>query len=189
MPTQDFQTNFRGIIVRVDPEVSSTFLALVNKALNDINSQPVGQGLLNAIVNSGEPQFGYKVCIMRSNMVYGPGPVGQDPPVEGNRWMGGSRAKRANEDNACNGRGTVTRIDWNPNVINTPDGSRPSFIGLAHELVHALRNLLGTASSDPRVEEESTVGLNGQNQAGPNENMIRQEHGVPRRAQYTSDIF
>lgn len=184
MGMQNFNTRFNGIIVKVDPAKSPTFAFLVEEALNTIYSKPVGRRMIDDIVAKGKSQFGYKVCIMRPLMVAGP-----NEKTGKKDWKGGSRAVRVSEENACNETGTVTMIEWNPNVIANPDGARPSFIGLAHELVHALHNLLGEALKETREEEEMTVGLNAWLTYPPNENLIRQEHHVPHRAKYESEDF
>lgn len=182
MPVVSYNTDYAGIIVKVDPAQSPIFEALVKEALGKIYSKPVGKGLIDGIINNGAAQFGYKVAIMRPDMTADKGAGDQT-------WKGGSRAMRISEDNACNGTGSVTRIDWNPNVTAGPDGARPPFIGLAHELVHALHNLMGNASKDTRKEEKRTVGLNAYLNVLPNENAIRQEHNVSHRASYKSEDF
>src|SRR6202022_3470050 len=66
-------------------------------------------------------------------------------------------------------RGSVSAVTWNPQKKWTPDGKRPEFIGLVHELEHARRNLYGeshlTPSSVPsgevykQIDERQVVGL------------------------------
>jgi len=75
---------------------------------------------------------------------------------------------------------------------------RPPFIGLAHELIHARRNLLGIGYlNDNKTEELHTVGLSllgspvGVTQhdrrrlGAITENDIRAEHGIEPRMRYT----
>ena len=81
--------------------------------------------------------------------------------------------------------GCVSAITWNANVIVTPDGARPSFIGLAHELIHAYYSLLGEGITNTKAEEYSTVGLASHLSTREfTENAIRAEHGLPIRMTY-----
>ena len=180
----DTQTDFDGIIIRLrSPNESVHFPQLVKDALKSINSKPVGKQLLSEIVAlKNKKKFGYTVCIMRPGGLS----VVDKNNGEGPQWSSGSVAKRSNEEDACNGTGTVTAVTWNANIIETPDGSRPSFIALAHELVHALYNLKGEAYSDASDEEYRTVGLAPvANARAVTENKIRAEHKVPLRAAYS----
>ena len=100
-------------------------------------------------------------------------------------WCGTNVAKRANELEAMQEKvGTITVIDFNANIITTPDGPRPAFIGLAHELIHAYYNLRGQAIRG-KSEEFATVGLGDGKQRDITENAIREEHGLPLREMYS----
>jgi hypothetical protein len=180
LPT-DSQTDFDGIIVRLrDPGESAMFPGIVNEALRTIHSRPKGRALLDGIVaNAGKKKFGYTVCIMR------PSGLAFVNDGSGPHWSSGSICKRTNEISACNGIGCVSAITWNANVIVTPDGARPSFIGLAHELIHAYYSLLGDGTMNTKAEEYSTVGLaSHQSTREFTENAIREEHGLPIRMTY-----
>lgn len=184
-------TGYAGIVTRVDPAASPIYHALVVEALDKINSQPVGKMLLHGIAAKGRFRFGggavpegYKVCIMRPLMEHEHKPEGQIG------WKGTNTAVRFNEADASDPtKGTNTKVLWNPNIVNTPDGARPPFIALAHELIHALHNIEGSASADTRTEEARTVGLNSYLAVLPNENAIRREHEVPHRSAYMSEDF
>lgn len=180
----DTQTDYDGIIIRLrNPNESVHFPQLVKDALKTIDSKPVGKELLSEIVKlSGKKQFGYTVCIMRpADLSFADKNDGR-----GAQWSSGSIAVRIREDKACNGTGTVTQVIWNANIIETPDGSRPSFIALAHEMIHALYNLKGEAFKNTSDEEYRTVGLPPvANARAITENKIRDEHNVPLRAAYS----
>ena len=98
-----------------------------------------------------------------------------------NSYAGKSKAN--NKFNAENGAGSDSQIVFNPYFISE-NGDRPSFIGLAHELIHSLHNADGTAYYDKNgnqisvYEESRTVGLQ------YNENHIRKENGIPARTKY-----
>lgn len=181
-----FPTQIPGIVVKVATKDHPFFFSLVREALGRIYSRPVGRALLDDIQRRAAPNptLGYKVAILLPH-----GEIRAAAPGSAPDFTPGSKAVRAREDHAvwlerrARGSGSATAIFWNPNVITTPDGSRPAFIGLAHELIHAQRNLLGIASADWAREEEQTVGLN--NTGGDvTENAIRAEHGIPRRVSY-----
>lgn len=175
------------------------FAAVVNAALREIASRPIGRMLLSSIELDGPAPpaaaNGAKVTIC-------------DAARDARRWHNVSI--RFSETHACwqapqgaqgaptEGPGTFTRIYWNADLRQTPDGVRPPFIGLAHELIHARRNLLGIGYlNDSRTEERHTVGLsllgspggitqNDRRRLGPiSENDIRAEHGIDFRRQYT----
>jgi hypothetical protein len=184
-PLTAHDTRFQGIAIAVRGPADG-FMAVVEDALETIGSRPIGRMLLSSIAHDGPPHP-RKVVIrdaasnMRTN-----------------------RAVRHNEMAGCwrqpsivPGSGTFTRIDWDPNIQWTPDGARPPFVGLAHELIHARRNLLGIGYlNDNRTEELHTVGLSlgSPGKATPNdhkgwgaitENDIRAEHGLPLRTRYS----
>ena len=181
-----FPTRCSGIVVKVVSRDHPFFFAMVQEALGRIYSRPVGRQLIDDIQQRAvpNPTLGYKVAILLPRQ-----PIRAAPAGAAADFTPGSKAVRAREDHAVwlerrqRGPGSATAIFWNPNVITTPDGARPAFIGLAHELIHARRNLLGIAAADWVIEEESTVGLN--NAGGDiTENAIRAEHGIPMRVRY-----
>jgi hypothetical protein len=173
----DHQTQYQGIIIRLrDASESVHFPAIVDEALRMIASKPVGKQLLENIAGlSGRAKFGYTVCISRPS----------DMRIINGNWCMANRAVRGDEAKAMKAdEGSVTAIYFNANIISTPDGDRPTFIGLAHELIHAYYNLKGEALRGPN-EELATVGIGTGPQRTINENAIRAEHGLPLRSKYT----
>ncbi len=184
----DTPTRFPGIIIRMNSATDSVmFPTLVQQALDEINRYATGRKLLAGISSRvGSAKFGYTVCIMRADMTYDPGCV--------TKWVGTNVAKRGNETSATTpGQSSVTSIKYNANMILTPDGRRPSWVGLAHELIHAYYNLKGkgrpggqamNVNGMVEIEELATVGLG----AGPHrsitENKIRLEARLPQRTTY-----
>jgi hypothetical protein len=188
------QSSYRGIAVATHGDPGQ-FLDVVDAALRTIGSRPMGRMLLLSIERDGPappPSVnGVKVTIRDAARYYGQGNV----------------SRRTNEADGCwqrsqgvstEGPGTFTRIYWDPNITQTPDGVRPYWVGLAHELIHARRNLLGIGYlDDNRTEELHTVGLsllgsaggvalNDRGRWGPiTENDIRAEHGVAPRMRYS----
>jgi hypothetical protein len=179
------QTRYSGLCIKYDDSLHPWFNSLAQEAIAVIACKPVGQRLLADIHDAPMPSGStFKVQVLCPKAI-----TATDGPVD---FSPGSKAVRGNEDRAVSqfghppSQGTGTAVLWNPNVINTPDGARPSFIALAHELIHARRNLLGIARRDAQEEEEYTVGFNLQGD-GVNENAIRAEHGIPLRATYSGD--
>jgi RHS repeat-associated protein len=80
----------------------------------------------------------------------------------------------------------VNICSFDPQKTHIYDGSqpwhhRPSEIGLGHELIHALHDILGRL--DPQREEDITVGVMPHDYIG-SENNIRGEYGLPKRPRY-----
>jgi Effector protein len=190
-------SSYPGIVIATQGD-GGNFANVVNTALLIIGSGPMGRMLLSSIERDGPvpPQAarGAKVTI-------------RDAASDARR---SNVSIRFNETHACwqapqgaqgaqtEGQGTFTAIYWDPNITQTPDGVRPYWIGLAHELIHARRNLLGIGHlNDNRTEELHTVGLSlhgspggisqhDRGRWGPiSENDIRAEHGIGLRTRYS----
>jgi hypothetical protein len=172
-------TRFPGLHVHLDSTDSMQFVQVVNDALTQIGSTSSGSVLLSSIGNDGPVSpSGYKVVIRssahrgrRTNRT-----VAQNE--EAARWAG-----------TRPGSGSTSAIEWDPNVVTAEDGQRPAYIGLAHELIHARRNLLGITLDERANDEAETVGLmrppSPQVALPVTENDIRAEHGVGARTRYT----
>jgi hypothetical protein len=179
MAMHDYNAQHPNIKIQ-DGGGASTFLLTVREALDRIASQPVGARLLGAL-NNGPVFGGWNACIkiLRPNTVADL----DNPGAEG-----GNRAVAIDETRATGGAGCATAVYFNPTVWVVPgQGSRPPFIGLAHELVHAWHNAYGTKKGSYDEEEQFTVGLGVY--AVPNansitENRIRVEHNLPVRHRY-----
>jgi hypothetical protein len=141
-----------------------------HRMLSDIQAAPI------------MAQGNYKVCIMKFKA---PGPGGEMdgssktvPCSYQNAWF-------QNENNNVPGLGTPSAVKWISAQWVTPDGQRPPFIGLAHELVHAWNNALGTSCQDDAQNEKTVVGLLPTNNNPVTENAIRMEHGLKMRTSYS----
>ena len=124
--------------------------------------------------------------------------------------------------NAVNGQGTHAYVYFDPRVdrpmpTRLADGrvvnqaGRPAYIGLGHELIHALHMVRGTligkidargefvmlkgrhrfkdrrgkiVTANEDLEELATIGI-GQHGSGPTENDLRREHHVQRRGAHS----
>ena len=181
-------TDWDGIVIVTDASTSSHFVGLVKAALAKLASKPVGKSLLDGIeaeaanttFTSAGVTFSVKILpkasqkksfLFKSWRVYQPGSV----------------TFAMSDSNACNATGTASAIKWDPQNKNAPDGARPPFIGLAHELIHCYYNLRGGSlhnTTGKDHDEAQVVGLAGYEQNTISENRIRAEHNVPYRKQY-----
>ncbi|MBL8896032.1 MAG: hypothetical protein JNM84_00310 [Planctomycetes bacterium] len=183
----DTQTPYDGIIVRTKAGDSNKFDAKVIAALNTLYSKPVGRALLDAIVGmANKKKFGYTVCIMPKESVK----KSFGPLIRWRTYEAGSVTRAASDAAASDAAlGAVSSIKWDPIHTKTPDGSRPPFVALAHELIHCYHNLRGTSTltggEQKKVEDEMRVtGLRGFEQEPISENRIRKEHNVAYRTSY-----
>ena len=184
----DTPTNYPGIIIRMKQASDSVmFPVLVQLSLQEIATLATGRKLLTGLSNRvGNAKFGYTVCIMRADMTYDSGCV--------TKWKGTNVATRGNElDATTRGKSSITAIKYNANMIDTPDGKRPSWVGLAHELIHAYYNLKGKGLPGGTImnvngmverEEMATVGLGPGPHRSITENQLRQEANLPLRTTY-----
>lgn len=182
----DTHTRFDGIIIRTRETDSKSFVQKVIAALETIYSKPVGKKLLNEIVaRVGKQKFGYTVCIMpQTSVKQSFGLIRWRKYEKGSVTITGS-----DSDASTPGVGAVSCIRWDPVHYNTPDGSRPPFIGLAHELIHCYHNLRGTSTlvrgeEGKKEDEMRVVGLRGYENEPISENLIRREHQLPYRTSY-----
>lgn len=178
----DHQTLYAGIIVRCQSD-SIYYPGVVNQALEQIASKPLGRSLLKSITKRSDKAVGGFTVVINKPASHAMAELNGTMGPMTLTWT--NKAVRFNEIDACNQTGTRSAVYWNPNILESPDGRRPPFIALAHELIHAMQNLRGTAYSDTRKEEFATVGLHEMaNRRKRNENGIRGEHGIALRTTY-----
>jgi len=182
----DTATKWPGIIIRTKATDSKLFDGLVTTALAKIDSKPVGHLLLTTIAAEiAKAKWGYIVCIMPKPSVKN----SFGPLIRWRTYEAGSVTKAASDQNAADGTGAVSAITWDPKNEDTPDGSRPPYIGLAHELIHCMYNLLGTShllagEDGKKLDEMRVTGLRGYENQPISENRIRHEHGIAYRTSY-----
>jgi hypothetical protein len=177
-------TRWEGLISRVRPTDPPEFHRQLTEALNLLASRPVGRALLEGIAEAKRPgaDFGYKVCLR---------PAAWTVDKAGQPVYVGTCVTRSSSDSKASqgGGGAVSSVSWNPVQHDTPHGRRPPFIALAHELIHAYRNLLGRSvlvNADMLVDEHAVIGLDGKD-TEITENKIRAEHGLDLRETYDLD--
>ena len=177
-------TNYPGIMI--DDGGGPTFHLTVREALGLLITKPIGRDLLSGICNSPAPGFGpwsnAKVKLMRGTGTHVPD-AGASGPEGGSVAIAVGATQNAFED----GVGCPAAVKWNPNIFVTPSGSRRPFIGLAHELIHALHYTTGTrlrGGDEPGNEEFQTVGLGQYEGSAITERKIRAAFGIADRTQY-----
>ena len=181
MPRVLLATEHPFIYVGNDDEINLYFRLSVIEALAKIASEETGRYLLQRIADApvaAHPN-GWKVKISRPRVAADLTPASRGPGSEG-----GSMAAANDEGAAQSGAGSVSYLTWNPNIYNTPNGARPNYIALAHELVHCMHNAEGTKKRDYDEEESFTVGIGDYAGELVTENNIRAEHGIAARTEY-----
>jgi hypothetical protein len=162
------------ILVFGDTGTDSAAAPVVIQALEAIWKTPSGLELIKGITNSRVAvgkEGGYKVKI------YTPATVGQL-----RLSFFGNCCKPARTDIPSR-----SAVMWDPNSTSTPQGERPAFIGLAHELIHAYHFANGVAKQDYDAEEDFAIGLIPYATNNITENKIRAENNLPPRASRGAD--
>lgn len=171
------------IVIKYDPTADPTFALVATEALKIIDSGPIGHRMLSDIEAAPVmSKDNYKVCIMKFKAK---GPGGE---LDGSsKTVTCSHQDSTFQDQLNNipGVGTTSAVKWISSQWVTPDGQRPPFIGLAHELVHAWNNALGTSCNNVSDDEKTVVGLLPTNNNAVTENAIRTEHGLQMRTAYS----
>jgi hypothetical protein len=169
---------------------SDKFVGKVKDALKTLYKKPVGKAMIDEIVanaHKGKDGVTVLICAKKSLKVVTHGGLFSKRTYER-----GSSTNSNMLASSTLGVGSRSTILWDPVHNSTPDGSRPPYIALAHELVHAYHNIRGTARAvkvgdvdgDHTMDEALTVGLRGYEGQAVSENRIRKEHGIPYRVSY-----
>lgn len=184
----DIETEWAGILIKTRDSDSKAFPGLVRTALGRINSRPVGRNLLDEIVSMIDTDAfrnrPYLVAIAPK-----PSVKNRFGPFRWRTYEPGSTTRTGSDQKASDGTGSISLILWDPKATDTPDGARPPFIALAHELIHCMHNLKGTSHLLPgedskKTDEMMVTGLRGYEQQPISENRIRAEHGIAYRNSY-----
>jgi hypothetical protein len=171
------------IQIKYDEKNDPTFGLTATEALKIIDDGPLGSRMLDDIEKAPITCVGgYKVCIMKYR---GDGPQGDNDGSSKTDPCAHANAVFSKEEDGVPGVGCASVVRWIPNQWVTPDGKRPPFIGLAHELVHAWNNALGTAVYDKSKNEKIVTGLLSSNNNAVTENSIRTEHKIGPRTSYS----
>jgi hypothetical protein len=176
-------TEWDGVYVRTRPQDSQHFPHQAEQGLRMLASQPTGHALLQSIGDAPMPpghNFGYKVAIQPAPSTKHEGRFRQSRHYDGTNVT-----KALNGPATSNGIGSASAISWNPQATQTPNGPRPPFIGLGHELIHAHHNLQGTSNIDDVADDEDQATGLGEHSSDPiTENRLRAEHNIKLRRNY-----
>jgi hypothetical protein len=169
--------------------------------LRTIMSRPIGKDLLDLIAKRhhgiGTKEGGRTITIKPqfSNLtkiggVTGPAP-GENENLKLRLGSYGDRLRLPGRGLSCTVRYAAFMTDGSD--YQKAHHNSPSFITLAHELIHAWHYLSGTVEGEAvatkqgeaRREEMLTTGLGPYANTRISENAIRAEHSLPRREYYT----
>lgn len=191
-------------------EVPSTWKGRVEVIMGELRSNARGALLLQMLSDACERKhqrvvvaYGSNQCAPCTLEVITDDEKRLKPDLKG--WMSNphivaigvdkSGAKRKFIENA----GACGLVLFDPDVRPGPDGDRPAWIALGHELVHAYhyvtgtcaRALEGSTDSDSGLSEEEmqTVGTRGYDRQVPSENWLRDGDSKPLRTTYSGYDF
>lgn len=202
----DYPGRFKGFFIGKcgSPE---SFIAQTQVNLKKIASQPIGKDLLELLVkrhqgigtkanSNGSPKTvtisnGWGTIVSPDNYNTDASGVDNMAKFAVTKQVGGHAMTMA-------GRGTSVRIRYSVTMDYSTvlKLKTPSFVALAHELIHAFHFLSGNQSSDLSydavleryrssiIEEALTVGAGTYENTRISENAIRREHGLPIREFY-----
>jgi hypothetical protein len=160
--------------------------------LNKIKSKPLGKQLLKRLTAAYQNSGGrISVTIEEPDRWHAQSEGGALDPTK----IVGKISRKSGSCSFEPGEGSATKLTYNPDFIVIEDGKRvPSWITLAHELIHCLHNMEGTKyrelggnldeDSGSAEEEARTCGIGVYSDEQLSENSIRDEHKIPRRKTY-----
>lgn len=170
----------------VDGPSRPNFFGECSLALNTIRSKEVGKGLLKTIAAkclfSGKSVF---IAYYQASLAGVSG--------EGTETFGYQKVDDEGRVYFVPGQGQSASVSWDPTDPGPPYALRPSFVGLAHELIHAFLMLHGMQIADTNttqglaINECQVVGLGRFSDEPFTENAIRDEHNIDRRTKYEKD--
>lgn len=173
-------------IVTGKPSQPTDFFDKCSAALNKIRSKPIGKGLLKTLSAK---------CLMSEKTVFIDYYQASLAGVQGNptEAYGYQQVDAEGRVFFMPGKGQSASVSWWPEDPGPPYAPRPPFVGLAHELIHALYILHGLQIADTNttqglaINESQVVGLGRFKDEPFTENAIRGEHGIDLRLQYLKD--
>lgn len=203
--TADYPGRFKGFFQGTCGTAAS-FIAQTQANLKKIASQPIGKDLLELILkrhqgigtkanSNGSPKT---VTISNGWGTLVPDNYNTDASGVDNMAKFSVTKQVAGHAMTMAGRGTSVRVRYSVTMDYSTvlKLKTPSFVALAHELIHAFHFLSGNQSADLSydkvlqryrssiVEEALTVGAGTYENTRISENAIRREHGLPIREFY-----
>jgi hypothetical protein len=191
-------------------EVPGTWRGKVDTILGELNSDPRGKTLMESLSAACQSQRQKVVIAYGKNQC---APVRVDVLMDNHQrlrpklseWMSNNSIVQTGIDKSgtkpkfIGGAGSSALVLFDPDVAAGPDGDRPSWVALGHELIHAYhyvtgtcaRPLTGSTNTDSGLSEEEmqTIGTGGYKGQIPSENWLRESAGSPERTKYSGYDF
>jgi hypothetical protein len=191
-------------------EVPDTWRGRVATILGELNQDKCGKQLLELLTAACEKNNQRVVIAYGSNQC---APVRLDILTDNEQrlrpkvseWMSNPNIVQIGIDRSgpkpkfIGGIGSSALVLFDPNIEAGPDGDRPSWVALGHELIHAYhyvtgtcaRPLTGSTNDDSGLSEEEmqTIGTGGYDGQIPSENWLRESAGSTKRTKYSGYDF
>ena len=191
-------------------EVPDTWRGKVDTILGELNTDANGKKLMEMLSAACEKQHQKVVIAYGKNQC---APVKLDILMDNDQrlrpklseWMSNDNIVQTGIDKSgpkprfIGGAGSSALVLFDPTVGAGPDGDRPSWVALGHELIHAYhyvtgtcaRKLNGSTDTDSGLSEEEmqTIGTGGYKGQIPSENWLRESAGAVERTKYSGYDF
>lgn len=191
-------------------EVPAAWKGRVDAILGELNKDARGKALLEMLSDACEKKHQHVVIAFGSNQC---APVRLDVLQDNDQrlrpkvseWMSNPDIVQIGIDKSGakpkfrGGPGSSALVLFNPDIGAGPDGDRPNWVALGHELIHAFhyvtgtcaRPLTGSTNADSGLSEEEmqTIGTGGYDGAVPSENWLRESAGSGKRTKYSGYDF
>lgn len=191
-------------------EVPASWQGRVQHTLGELNSDRRGKRLLKMLSEACEKQrqkvviaFGKNQCAPVKLDILMDNDMRLRPKVS--EWMSNPNIVQVGIDKSgpkprfVGGPGSSALVLFDPDFPAGPDGDRPGWVALGHELVHAYhyvtgtcaRALSGSTDTDSGLSEEEmqTIGVAGYDRQVPSENWLREGASLPLRKTYSGYDF
>lgn len=197
-------------VITETKEVHPTWSGRVEKILRDLKLDPCGRQLLE-LLSAACKQKSQKVVIAFGKNQCAPVNLNilfnneQRLRPKLSEWMSNPNIVQQGIDKSGDrpkffgGSGSSALVLFDPDMPAGPDGERPNWIALGHELIHAYhyvtgtcaRPLTGSTNADSGLSEEEmqTIGTGGYDGHIPSENWLRESAKFPKRTKYSGYDF
>jgi hypothetical protein len=191
-------------------EVPATWKGRVDATLGDLNADRRGKELIESLSAACEKNHQRVVIAYGKNQC---APVKIDVLLDNDQrlrpkvseWMSNPNIVQVGIDKSgakpkfIGGPGCSALVLFDPDIGAGPDGDRPAWVALGHELIHAYhyvtgtcaRPLTGSTNADSGLSEEEmqTIGTAGYDGQIPSENWLRESAGAVKRTKYSGYDF
>lgn len=193
--------------IYIEDSHGSSFKFQTMRALDKINSKPIGADLLK-ILSQRHQGVGIRKKGLKVVIALGQGTLIGNSSLsltyQSSTGAGGEIRQPAKPGSVIRlpGSGMGSVVQYNPNIehqYNAIGVMTPAFVALAHELIHAMhaisgdvtkayswKNATSGSSNGAILEEARTVGLGKYANSRITENAIRHEHHLTQRTYYSA---